>query len=73
MATTCAYENDKDRKLHVRAMQILAEDLRIPETEIQILYETMLCSLKESARIKDYLSILISRNVKVMIRGENSL
>jgi len=48
---------------------MLAKDLGIPEEEIQIIYETMLCSLKERARIKDYLVILISRNVKNMIKG----
>jgi hypothetical protein len=51
---------------------MLARDLRIPEEEIQTLYETMLCSLRERARIKDYLAILVSRNVKDMIRGDMS-
>ena len=69
MATVCSYDNDKDRKQHFRAIQMLAADLRIPEVEIQILYETMLCSIKERARIKDYLAILVSRNVKDIIKG----
>ena len=69
MATACTYENDTDRKQHLRAIQMLAKDLRIPEEEVQLLYETMLCSLKEQARIKDYLAILISRNVKDIIKG----
>ena len=74
MATSCVYENDTERKQHLRTMQRLAEDLHIPEEEIQILYETMLCSLKERARIKDYLAILVSRNVKTMIKkGDISL
>jgi hypothetical protein len=69
MATSCAYDNDKDRNLHSRAIQMLAEDLHVPEEQIRILYETMLCSLKETARVKDYLVILVSRNVKEVIRG----
>ncbi|MGD0883977.1 MAG: DUF3562 domain-containing protein [Thermodesulfovibrionales bacterium] len=72
MATACLYESDTDRKHHSRAIQMLARDLRIPEEEIQTLYETMLCSLRERARIKDYLAILVSRNVKDMIRGDMS-
>jgi Protein of unknown function (DUF3562) len=72
MATTYLYENDADRKQHSRAIQRLARDLRIPEEEIEILYEEMLCSLKERARIKDYLVILVSRNVKDMIKGRIS-
>lgn len=73
MATSFIYENDKDRMQHSRAMQRLAKDLDIPEEEIRTIYETMLCSLRESARVKDYLAILVCRNVKAMIRGNNSL
>jgi len=69
MATACLYENNTDREQHSRAIQMLAKDLRIPEEEVQLLYETMLCSLKEQARIKDYLAILVSRNVKDIIKG----
>jgi hypothetical protein len=48
---------------------MLARDLDRPEEEIRRNYETILCSLKERARIKDYLVILVSRNVKDMIKG----
>jgi len=48
---------------------MLAKDTGVPEEKVQVIYETMLCSLKERARIKDYLVILISRNVKDMIKG----
>jgi len=68
MATACLYENDTDRKQHSTAIQRLAKDLRIPEEEVQQLYETMLCTLKEKARIKDYLVILVTRSVKGMIK-----
>ena len=72
MATSCLYENDMDRKQHSRAIQMLAKDLRISEEKIQILYEEMLCSLREKARIKEYLVILVSRNVREMIKGNNN-
>lgn len=72
MATSCVYENDTDRKQHARAIQRLSEDLHIPEKEIQILYETVLCSLKEKAHIKDYLAIMVCRSVKAMIKGDKS-
>ena len=68
MATSCVYENDTEHKLHSREIQRLAKDLQISEEEIQILYETLLCRLKEGARIKDYLAILVCRNVKAMIK-----
>jgi hypothetical protein len=69
MAIFCAYENDSERKQHSRAIKRLAEDLDIPEEEIQVLYEKTLCSLKEGARVKDFLAILVCRNVKAMIKG----
>jgi len=58
-----------DRQQHSRAIQILARDLSVPEYEIQTIYETMLCNLKEGARIKDFLVILVSRNVKDMVEN----
>ena len=70
MATPHFFENETDRPQHSRAIQMLARDLRIPVEEIQILNERTLRSFKERARIKDYLTILVSRNVKDMIRGD---
>jgi len=72
MATSFLYENDRDRMHHFRTIQRLAEDLQIPVAEIQILYETVLFNLIEKARVKDYLAILVSRNVKAMLKGDNS-
>lgn len=69
MAAACRYENDTEQRLHSQAIQMLARDLDRPEEEIRRNYETILCSLKERAKIKDYLVILVSRNVKDMIRG----
>ena len=73
MATISLYENDKDRKQHSRAIQKLVKDLRIPEEKIQILYEQVLCSLKKKARIRDYLAVLVSHNLKEMIKRDISL
>jgi len=73
MATFCLYDNDSDKKLHFRAIQMLANEFSIPEGEVQALYEMMLGSLKETARVKDFLAILVSRNVKDRImRGTRS-
>ena len=69
MGAACIYENDTEHRLHSQAIQMLARDLGRPEEEIRRNYETVLCSLKERARIKDYLVILVSRNVKDMIKG----
>jgi uncharacterized protein (DUF2236 family) len=68
MASTCSYEDDAERDLHYRAIQRLAQDTGISEEEVQILYEAVLRTIRERARIKDYLAILVSRNVKDVIK-----
>jgi len=49
---------------------MLAGELGMPEKEIRELYEEFLCSIKEGARIKDYLTVLVSRNVRDSIRRD---
>lgn len=66
--TTCPYENDEAQKQHFRAIEMLAKDVSMPAEEIRVLYERLLYTLKETARIKDYLTILVSRNVKFLLR-----
>jgi hypothetical protein len=68
VVAACTYENDTEKRLHSQAIHVLARDLDRPEEEIRRYYEIVLCSLKERARIKDYLVILVSRNVKHMIK-----
>ena len=68
MASAFLYDNETDRKVHSGAIQMLAREFKVPVEEIQGLYETMLGSLKETARVKDFLAVLVSRNVKDMIR-----
>jgi len=72
VAIACLYENDEEQRLHSEAIRRLSRDLEMPEDEIRRNYETMLCSLKERARIKDYLVVLVSRNVRNMIVKNNS-
>jgi hypothetical protein len=69
MASACLYDNDTERKLHTSAIQMLAREFEMSVEEIQGLYETMLGSLKETARVKDFLAVLVSRYVKDMIKG----
>jgi hypothetical protein len=68
VATARLYENDADHQQHYRAIQMLAMESGVSEEEVQALYETILGSFKEKARIKDFLAILVSRNVKDIIR-----
>jgi hypothetical protein len=68
MAGVCQYDNDAEERQHSKAIQMLAKELGAPESEIRRLYEEILCSIKGGARIKDYLTVLVSRNVKDVIR-----
>ena len=70
MAALCwyEYENEAEQKRHSKAIQMLAREAAVPEEEIRRLYEDILCRINEGARIKDYLVILVSRNVKDLIR-----
>ena len=68
MATACRYENDEEEKRHFKAILMLAEDLGLPEAEIRSLYEAFFCSISEEARIKDYLVVIVSRNVRDFVR-----
>jgi hypothetical protein len=68
MAAVCLYDNDEEERQHSKAIQMLAKELGMPEQEIRGLYEEILCSIKEGARIKDYLTVLVSRNVRAVIK-----
>ncbi len=68
MATACPYENDTELRQHSQAIRMLAKDLGMPEEEIRSVYETFYCAIREGARIKDYLVVLVSRNVRDSIR-----
>jgi hypothetical protein len=62
-------EDEKEKSRHDSAIQRLAEDLRRPLNEIDALYEGALREMKKTARVKDYLIILASRQVKDRLLG----
>lgn len=66
------YEDEKEKLRHLSAMKMLARDLGIPIQEIGALYERALEEMKKSARVKDYLSILASRQVRNLLQGKKA-
>ena len=68
MAAVCLYDNDAEETQHSKAIQMLARELGMPEKDIRGLYEEFLCNIKEGARIKDYLIVPVSRNVRDVIK-----
>lgn len=64
MRTIIPYEDEAEKKRHNNVIQRLAQDLGVDEAEIRRVYELKLGELKEHARIKDYLTVFVSRKVR---------
>ena len=73
MKSACRYDNPVEERQHLQAIHKLAKDLGQREDKVHKLYEEMLIGLKEEARIKDYLTILVSRQVRDSIRGRGAV
>jgi len=61
------YDNEQERLRHASAIQQLARELGVPVAEIGPVYEAALRNLKLTARVKDFLIILASRQVKARL------
>ena len=64
MATALLYETEAERLQHLTAIHNLALDLGISEDFLKKCYEKELISLKERARVKDFLTVLVTRRIK---------
>jgi hypothetical protein len=69
MTVICLYEDEKEERQHVAAIQILIKDEGSSEEEIRRLYEGVLEELKKEARVKNFLTILVSRKVKDLLHA----
>lgn len=63
-----SYEDETERKQHSNAIEMLARDLGISVDEMSQLYETELKKLKQDATIKDFLTVIVSRRVREIIK-----
>ena len=61
------YEDETEQKQHFSAIQRLVRDVSSSEEEIRHLYEDVLKEFKSEARIKTFLSILVSKKVKELL------
>lgn len=62
--TSILYENETEKRHHLNAIQSISREIGTPENEVRPLYEQVLEIYKDSARVKDYLPILVSREVR---------
>jgi hypothetical protein len=65
------YENEDQRKQHLRAIQTLIKEVRRPGEEITRLYYLVLQEYEKEAKVKTFLPIFISKRVKEMIETES--
>jgi hypothetical protein len=64
MTAAVLYETEFEKRQHLSAIHALATDLGMSEDLLRQLYENELQSLKEHARIKDFLSVLVMKRMR---------
>jgi len=69
MSDLALYEDETEQKLHFSAIQSIVRNINSSEEEIKPLYEDILKEFKGKARIKTYLSILVSKKVKELLKA----
>jgi hypothetical protein len=62
------YEDETDRRQHYSAIQKLVADVSSSEEEIRPLYEFVLKEYKSEAKIRTFLSILVSKKVRQLLQ-----
>ena len=67
------YDDEAERQIHQHAMEILCREIILPEEEIRELYERELERLKETARVKDFLVVLVCRAVRDTCAGTGKM
>ena len=69
MTVLCLYEDEKEKRQHIAAIQILIRDVGSSEEEIRRLYEGILQELKKEAKVKTFLTVIVSRKVKDVLHA----
>jgi hypothetical protein len=65
---TAAHEPDDKPIQHTNAIETLSRDLQVPKEEVARVYQAVLARMAGKAKIKDYLSIFVSRHVKCVLK-----
>lgn len=61
------YSSIEERTRHLHVIDKLAVEVSRSVAEVEPLYEDILTHMKDTARIQDYLPILVSRRVKEVL------
>lgn len=65
------YDDEQEKKQHIHAIQILARDIGAPVEKISGIYEIELERLKHDAKIRTYLTVLVTRKVKEKLKADH--
>ena len=63
-----AFRDEQESDQHARAIQKLANELQLPADEVKRCYTAILEGMKETAKVKAFLPVLVSRSVKERLR-----
>jgi hypothetical protein len=63
------YKNETEMRQHQAAISHLVQDLHASEVGVKPLYELVLARFNRTARIREYLSVLVSRRVNALMRA----
>lgn len=66
---SATYVDANDRGRHMVAIEQLAGDLERPVSEIQPLYEDILAHFQDCAQVRDYLPLLVSKRLKMLLKN----
>jgi hypothetical protein len=58
------YQDDQEKRQHQDSIQLLAKELKLADTEVKEVYESVLMSFKNRVTIIHYLPIFVPRRVK---------
>lgn len=66
------YEDRAEEKLHRQAIQVLVRETGMSAETVSSLYESVFARLKHHAKIRDFLPLLVGREVKdILLRRVN--
>jgi hypothetical protein len=65
---TVLYDDEKERAAHAGMIREIAQQSGLPEQKVAQFYEEELARLKQHARVKDFLPVLLQRMVRENLR-----
>ena len=65
------YESSDEQALHDGAIDALADEMHLDANEIRPVYESEYLRLRPTARVRDYLLVLVARRTRDLLRDRS--